>query len=38
MEALSILGYSNKQIAEVVSKLDSTKDTEELIKDALKHM
>lgn len=38
IEALTILGYNNRQITEVITKLDSTKDTEQLIKDALKFM
>lgn len=38
IEALTILGYNNRQITDVITKLDSTKDTEQLIKDALKFM
>ena len=37
-EALLMLGFANKQIITVLEKLDSTKSTEELIKDALKEM
>ncbi len=37
-EALQALGYNQKEIKKVVSKLDSSKTTNELIKDALKFM
>lgn len=37
-EALSALGYNAKEIKKVLSKLDATKNTNELIKDALKLM
>lgn len=37
-EALQALGYNHKEIQKVLSKLDSTKTTNELIKDALKFM
>lgn len=35
-EALLVLGYTNYDIASVVEELDTSKSTEELIKDALK--
>lgn len=38
IEALTMLGYSKQQILKVIDKLDSTKDTEQLIKDALKEI
>lgn len=37
-DALRALGYKTKEIERVVKKLDSTKDTSTLIKDALKAM
>lgn len=37
-EALIALGYSKKELDKVVSKLDTNKSVEELIKDALKQM
>ncbi|MBU0997821.1 MAG: Holliday junction branch migration protein RuvA [Firmicutes bacterium] len=37
-EALQALGYNHKEITKVISKLDSSKETAELIKDALKFM
>lgn len=35
-EALKSLGYKNKEITKIIPKLDSSKSTSELIKDALK--
>ena len=37
-EALSALGYKNKEIEKVIKKLDNSKSTNELIKDALQMM
>jgi Holliday junction DNA helicase RuvA len=37
-EALQALGYNQKEIKKVLQKLDQTKSTNELIKDALKQM
>jgi Holliday junction DNA helicase RuvA len=37
-QALQALGYNSKEIKKVISKLDSSKTTNELIKDALKFM
>ena len=38
ISALEVLGYSAKEIAPVLEKLDGTAPTEELIKQALKNM
>lgn len=35
-EALLVLGYTNYDISKIVEELDTSKSTEELIKDALK--
>jgi Holliday junction resolvasome RuvABC DNA-binding subunit len=37
-QALQALGYNSKEIKKVIGKLDSSKSTNELIKDALKFM
>jgi Holliday junction DNA helicase RuvA len=37
-EALSALGYKNKEIEKVIKKLDNSKSTNDLIKDALQMM